>query len=291
MFKKKTCIEFSIAKTTFNIHEIDRPTTAIKKAPNWFKAVPSKFKDTSITEPQTVKRCVPFLDAMSQGFMIPLWSDLVINVGKPLKAYDKSGNFLGAFMYEGNPENIINKPIHALNNSDPNIPDNQRLIHYTKRKDDLAIRASIANQHSITGHAWDQVGGICSTKKYKFGDTIFKLENPWVISTPKGWSVQFKNPSNSFENNLLFFDGVVDTDSYYSNVNFPFVWTGEEEGDFLIPKGTPLIQVIPFERKTLSLKVTDLDEGRFKKTNDLLNSKFVDKYKNLFSHRRRHTHE
>ncbi len=44
------------------------------------------------------------------------------------------------------------------------------------------------------------------------------------------------------------FSGVVDTDVYVSPINFPFVAVAED-GVHIIPKGTPLIQVIPFERK------------------------------------------
>jgi hypothetical protein len=41
--------------------------------------------------------------------------------------------------------------------------------------------------------------------------------------------------------------GVVDTDAYVAPVNFPFLATGED-GVHILAKGTPLVQVIPFER-------------------------------------------
>ena len=43
------------------------------------------------------------------------------------------------------------------------------------------------------------------------------------------------------------FSGVVDTDRYPSPVNFPFVPIGAD-GVHILPKGTPLVQVIPFAR-------------------------------------------
>jgi hypothetical protein len=41
--------------------------------------------------------------------------------------------------------------------------------------------------------------------------------------------------------------GVVDTDAFPTPVNFPFIATAED-GVHVLPKGTPLVQVIPFRR-------------------------------------------
>ena len=41
--------------------------------------------------------------------------------------------------------------------------------------------------------------------------------------------------------------GVVDTDAFPTPVNFPFVVTAGD-GVHVLPKGTPLVQVIPFRR-------------------------------------------
>jgi hypothetical protein len=57
---------------------------------------------------------------------------------------------------------------------------------------------------------------------------------------------------------------VVDTETYYMNINFPFLWTGGD-GEFFIAKGTPLVQVIPFRREVQELEVsaTDMDKRKF----------------------------
>ena len=41
--------------------------------------------------------------------------------------------------------------------------------------------------------------------------------------------------------------GVVDTDKYISEVNFPAVWL-TDNADVTLTPGTPLVQVIPFKR-------------------------------------------
>ena len=50
------------------------PVPAYKKIPDYFKAIKPQVDDSPQTS--TVKRCVPFLDALSEGFIIPLWADV-----------------------------------------------------------------------------------------------------------------------------------------------------------------------------------------------------------------------
>jgi hypothetical protein len=45
---------------------------------------------------------------------------------------------------------------------------------------------------------------------------------------------------------------VVDTDTYTSLVNFPFFATGAD-GVHEVPRGTPLVQVIPFRRADVAI--------------------------------------
>lgn len=55
---------------------IPSPVPAIKSAPYWFKAI--KPQVDGHPQSGTAKRCVPFLDALSQGFIIPLWADMFV---------------------------------------------------------------------------------------------------------------------------------------------------------------------------------------------------------------------
>ncbi len=49
--------------------------------------------------------------------------------------------------------------------------------------------------------------------------------------------------------------GLVDTDSYRSPVNFPFVAVADD-GVYTLKKGTPLVQVIPFRRADIALEAS-----------------------------------
>ena len=89
-------------------------------------------------------------------------------------------------------------------------------------------------------------------------------------------------PPNNWENDLNILEGVVDTDTYYNQINFPFVWTGSKQGEWVIPKGTPLIHVVPFKRTEVDLEITTIDAKKFKTANNKLKFKFHDNYKHEF---------
>lgn len=65
-------IEFLCDKDDWDV--IPKPFQSKKHVPAWFKALPGKLKDG--LEASTIKRCNPFLDAMSLGWIIPLAADV-----------------------------------------------------------------------------------------------------------------------------------------------------------------------------------------------------------------------
>jgi hypothetical protein len=58
------------------------PLAAARGLPDWFKTMPPlALSELMSGETETVKRCPPFIDAMSQGFLIPLWCDVTVDRG------------------------------------------------------------------------------------------------------------------------------------------------------------------------------------------------------------------
>ena len=61
---------------------LPRPIPAVQGLPGWFKTMPAKaFSAVLQVEHHTVKKCPPFVDAMTYGFLIPLAADLRIENG------------------------------------------------------------------------------------------------------------------------------------------------------------------------------------------------------------------
>lgn len=100
-------------------------------------------------------------------------------------------------------------------------------------------------------HDLKQVGG--RTYPGYPGQPI-KLINHWVIKTKPGWSTLFIPPMNHFNRDFTCLSGMVDTDRYPKEVNFPAVWH-TPNFDGTIKAGTPLVTAIPIKRKTFSKKV------------------------------------
>jgi hypothetical protein len=112
-----------------------------------------------------------------------------------------------------------------------------------------------------------------------------KWNNPWSIKTPKGYSTLFVQPFHR-ESVFTILPGIVDTDIYTAPVNFPFV-INDPNFEGLIPKGTPIAQVIPIKRD-----VWKMEFGKQEELNEQANitvklqTKFFDRYKNMFWERK-----
>lgn len=113
---------------------------------------------------------------------------------------------------------------------------------------------------------------------------IPKWNNPFGITTPKGYSTLFVPPIMA---NPVFniFSGVVDTDTYHVPVRLPFElsqpdWAG------IVPAGTPIAQVIPFRRETWKLEVEKSPDPENEKQRRKVKSVFKDGYRNMFWQRK-----
>lgn len=109
----------------------------------------------------------------------------------------------------------------------------------------------------------------------------FKILNPWIIETPKNYSCLFMNPLNSAkERGIRILDAVVDTDSYYNQVNFPFFLKKfENNKSFVLKKGEPLALVFPFLRDSWQMDIKDIDFVKKDKEHFTLFNNIIDNYK------------
>jgi hypothetical protein len=80
-----------------------------------------------------------------------------------------------------------------------------------------------------------------------------KFINPWVVKTSPGWSTLFVPCINSLENRFQLLGGLVDTDKYVKQVNFPGRWILPNYEGY-IRAGTPMMTAIPIKRDTIDIK-------------------------------------
>ena len=77
---------------------------------------------------------------------------------------------------------------------------------------------------------------------------VLKYLNPWTVKTPPGYSTLFVSPLNRHDSPLSFFSGIVETDTYYQEVHFPFLCLLSPGQSFTLQAGAPLMQVIALRR-------------------------------------------
>jgi hypothetical protein len=75
---------------------------------------------------------------------------------------------------------------------------------------------------------------------------MFALSPMWAPETPKGYSVLITHPLNRHELPFILTSGIMDSDKWTDAGNMPFFIKSDFVG--VIPKGTPIAQIIPLKR-------------------------------------------
>lgn len=198
--------------------------------PQWYKRMENY--PIGKGESGSVKKCVPFLDALTSGYY------------------------------------IVNNFEALITWREPGVLD----IRY--------------NQNLEKGEAYEVGSGIKTHLPWQVNDGFYneeeiehvlKFDNAWRIETPKGYSCMFLNPPN---NPLPFrlVEGIVDTDQYKMNINFPFLLKKFDK-EVSIPVGLPIVWVVPFKRESWKMEIYNHDlESKDYHTNFF--KEFADNYKN-----------
>jgi len=225
MFEKK--IKF-ITHPAFLNEPQELPKPIKFNLPDWYKKLKHK------PEFKNIKGCIPFFDALTFGYVLPVPQDFVIkhnftNKDKDGKEFQDSG-FKCPYNHDF--------PTINLNSMRKEIPD----IHPTFQLEGSPL--------------------IEKNKNLAF----YKIINPWIIQTPPGYSCLFVPPLNNEDDRFSIISGIVDTDTFNKEVNFPIVINGDKYPtlETVIKKGTPYVQVIPFKRDNWKMEIET------KKNKDLL---------------------
>jgi hypothetical protein len=220
MFDKE--IEFSAHEDYFALKE-DYPIPVKLNIPEWYK----KLEHT--LENKTVKGCMPFLDTLTSGYLLKIPQDFNVRHNVDNKN-EKGEKFKDSFQTFG-------------------LYDMSQLLG-----------AQFINLNSgFATHSLKQVEGSPFIEKNK-NLPFYKILNPWKIKTPKGYSCLFVPPLNNSDDRFSIIPGIVDTDNFLNEVNFPIIINGDKYPvlETTIKKGTPYVQIIPFKRDnwkmTLSLR-------------------------------------
>ena len=77
----------------------------------------------------------------------------------------------------------------------------------------------------------------------------FKFKMDFLIETPKGTSCYYLDPFLFDNPNFTTWQGVIDTDNFNQlTTNNMIICYPKSDEHFIITKGTPLVQIVPFVR-------------------------------------------
>ncbi len=176
--------------------------------------LPDWYSKLSASEPN-ISKCMPVRDMITAGYIIP-------------NAYEQA--------------------IGYQTNVDTNEEEVDRI--YPVEEIGQFFTSLNALSAPTTMHTHSQCPVEIDGKKKSY----FKVNLPWQIKTPKGYSCLFFQPFYQFQNDIIVMPGIIDTDDFdLSQVNFPCYLNSEEA--FLNP-GRPLVQIVPFKRDNWQHKLT-----------------------------------
>jgi len=123
------------------------------------------------------------------------------------------------------------------------VPTDISIIH---SPDGMRVEWNTEDFKAMGSHDPAQLGG----EAYPHDGEILKFNLPYALRTPEGVSTLYMPPLNRVETRFRPFSGVVDTDEYVNQTNIPALLL-DDEFEGIIEAGTPLVQLIPFERDSL----------------------------------------
>jgi hypothetical protein len=244
MFDKE--IEFSAHEDYFSLKE-DYPVPIKLNIPDWYK----KLEHSALN--RTIKGCMPFLDTLTSGYLLKMPQDFHVkhNVDNKNK---KGENFKDSFQTFG---------LHDMSQS---------------------LYKEFINLNSGTDvHPIKQLGEAPFIEKNK-NLPIYKILNPWKIKTPKGYSCLFVPPLNNSDDRFSIIPGIVDTDTFPLEVNFPIIINGDKYPvlETTIKKSLPYVQIIPFKRDKWKMIIKPREQKEIQNSRLFYGLKLLNTYKEKY---------
>lgn len=172
----------------------------------------------------TIKGCMPFLETLTTGYLLRLPQD-----------FHLKHNCINNNDLRESSMNTASIPISEVNLND----------NFNKK-----------------AHPTQQLKGSPLIKK-NLNFEFNKILNPWKIKTPPGYSCLFVPPLNNSDDRFSIIPGIVHTDKYKLEINFPFCVNGDKYPvlNTILKNGTPYVQVIPFKRESWKMEIKE-NKGR-----------------------------
>jgi hypothetical protein len=222
----------------------DYPIPTKLNIPEWYKEL------EHTVERQTIKGCIPFMETLISGYLLKMPQDLHIN--------------------------------HNVDNEEKTAKDS--FHKWALNGWSSVLSAKAINLNSFTDvHATRQLGKCPYIEKNK-NLPFYKIYNPWRIKTPKGYSCLFIPPLNNTDDRFSIIPGIVDTDSFCNEINFPIVINGDKYPVLkdTFKRGIPYVQIIPFKRDNWKMSIKSIKTKEIQNSRVFYDIDLIHKYRNKY---------
>ena len=212
--------------------------------------IPEWYKKLEHTlENKTIKGCMPFLDTLTSGYLLKIPQDF--HVRHNVKDIHNLKDSFQTFGLHDQSQNLYDKGIN-LNSG-------------------------------VDVHSLKQVEGSPFIEKNK-NLPFYKILNPWRIKTQKGYSCLFVPPLNNSDDRFSIISGIVDTDTFPNEINFPIIINGDKYPvlETTIKKGTPYVQIIPFKRDSWKMSLKKRKQKEIQNSRLFYGLKLLNIYKDKY---------
>ena len=210
------------------------PVPAKKIKPEWYKKLPALIEDVDGNRLDTIKKCPAMHDWLSMGYLIRNRHTVLvlmsiddynepISIAMPLKDISTEKlSYIKTLLKEEKDSAVV----EYIENNKLNI----------KELSDMINRAG--------GHPAKQITGMSRDDKMQL-----KFKMDFLIETPKGTSCYYLDPFLFDNPYLSTWQGIIDTDKFNQiTTNNQLIFYPKVNESFIITKGTPLVQIVPFVR-------------------------------------------
>ncbi len=91
---------------------------------------------------------------------------------------------------------------------------------------------------------------------------VINLHTPWMVKLPQGFSSYIYHPYwTETDEFFSVMPGIVDHDSFHV-LNLIIRWNKLGKGEYLLKKGTPIAQILPFRREKFEMDITHGEDKR-----------------------------
>jgi hypothetical protein len=192
-----------------NAFDTTKPILTKSYKPDWWKKIPVNDIVRGNVIEGTIKTCPAMHDWLNMGWLIVANRDITVKHGKV-------NGYCAAV------EDLKQGKIHSTLPSHP--------------KEQVGEGTDYQfNYHTQNEEVYD----------------AFKVRVEWSIKLPKGYSMMYLDPFLWQNKDFKAWNGVIDSDKGFNHGhdNSNIIMYPKHGDDFVIKKGTPLVQVIPFKRE------------------------------------------